>query len=67
MAQAGQPAAMISVLFYGVAVGGFLATTAGMLRQRPIGPVRWVGAVFLITAAGHAIDNLPRMGSIIPM
>jgi AraC-like DNA-binding protein len=63
-AASGQPAVMISVLLYGVAVGGFLATAAGMLRQRPIGPVRWVGAVFLVTAAGHAIDNLPAPGGI---
>jgi AraC-like DNA-binding protein len=59
-----QPARMISVRLYGVAVGGFLATAAGMLRQRPIGPVRWVGAVFLVTAAGHAIDNLPNPDGI---
>lgn len=54
-----QPAAMIAEVLYGVAIGGFLATAAAMLRQRPIGPVRWIGAAFLAASANHAIDNLP--------
>ena len=48
---------ILDAMVRGVAVGGFAAVGATLALSRRSGPLRWVGAVFFLTAIGHTLDN----------
>ena len=47
----------LEVLLRGLAVGAVLATGVGLLRSGPVGPARWVGAVFCLSVAAFAVHS----------
>lgn len=47
----------LEVLIRGLAVGAVLATGVGLLRSGPVGPARWVGAVFCLSVAAFGVHS----------
>lgn len=47
----------LEILLRGLAVGAVLATGIGLLRSGPVGPARWVGAVFCLSVAAFAVHS----------
>ena len=47
----------LEVLLRGLAVGAVLAVGVALLRSGPVGPARWVGAVFCLSVAAFAVHS----------
>lgn len=47
----------LEVLLRGLAVGAVLAVGVGLLRSGPVGPARWVGAIFCLSVAAFAVHS----------
>lgn len=47
----------LEILLRGLAVGAVFATGIGLLRSGPVGPARWVGALFCLSVAAFAVHS----------
>jgi AraC-like DNA-binding protein len=47
----------LEVLLRGLAVGAVLAVGVALLRSGPVGPARWVGAIFCLSVAAFAVHS----------
>ena len=50
-------ALLLDAMVRGVAVGGFATIGVALAVSRQPAQIRWVGAVFFLTAIGHTLDN----------